>query len=372
MKVVYLSNTLNHYQKALSDELYRILGADYVFLESEEQNQERIKLGWKELDAPYKKCLYKIGDDAALRLINEADAVIYGPVFPLRLIRERERKGKLILVCTERVLKKGDGFSVFFPRLLKYNYFFPFKKNEYLLCMGAYVYHDFRRMGLFRGKGFQFGYFPAKKTLELDALLAAKKPNSLVWAGRMIDWKHPELAIAAAERLRAGNVPFHLKMIGTGELLDSVANLVKEKHLENDVEVLGPRTPEEVRQYMEEAEIFLFTSDRNEGWGVVLNEAMNSGCIPIANRAIGAVPYLVSDRENGLVYERGEEIADLILHLFRDKDRRAAMAENAYKTIRDLWNPCVAAERLVALIACIQSDGNYKNLYADGPYRYIE
>ena len=372
MKVVFLSNSFNHYQKALSDELYRVLGSDYVFMESVEQSQDRIRLGWKELDAPYKKSLYKIGDEAALSLINEADAVVYGTNFPLRLIRQRERKGKLILVCTERLLKKGDGFSVFFPRLLKYNYFFPYRKNVYLLCMGAYVYRDYRRMGLFKGRGFQYGYFPAKKTLEIDALLAAKKPNSLVWVGRMIDWKHPELAIDTAEQLRAGNVPFHLKMIGTGELLDSMAKLVQEKHLENDVEVLGPRSPEEVRQYMEEAEVFLFTSDRNEGWGVVLNEAMNSGCVPIADRSIGAAPYLISDRENGLVYEREEEIPELIKYLFKEKDKRAAIAENAYKTITDLWNPCVAAERLVALINCIQSDGDYKNLYPDGPCKYIE
>ena len=29
---------------------------------------------------------------------------------------------------------------------------------------------------------------------------------------------------------------------------------------------------------MEKADIFLFTSDRREGWGAVANEAMNSAC----------------------------------------------------------------------------------------------
>jgi hypothetical protein len=35
--------------------------------------------------------------------------------------------------------------------------------------------------------------------------------------------------------------------------------------------------PEEVRVHMEQSNIYLFTSDFGEGWGAVLNEAMNSG-----------------------------------------------------------------------------------------------
>ena len=34
---------------------------------------------------------------------------------------------------------------------------------------------------------------------------------------------------------------------------------------------------------MEQADIYLFTSDRNEGWGAVANEAMNSACAMVAD-----------------------------------------------------------------------------------------
>lgn len=47
----------------------------------------------------------------------------------------------------------------------------------------------------------------------------------------------------------------------------------------------------EVRSYMEKADIYLFTSDFNEGWGAVLNESMNSGCAVVASHAIGSVPF---------------------------------------------------------------------------------
>ena len=54
--------------------------------------------------------------------------------------------------------------------------------------------------------------------------------------------------------------------------------MIHDKQLDDCVSMLGAMSPEKVRDYMEAADIFLFTSDFNEGWGAVLNEAMNSSC----------------------------------------------------------------------------------------------
>ena len=47
---------------------------------------------------------------------------------------------------------------------------------------------------------------------------------------------------------------------------------------------------------MEESEIYLVTSDRKEGWGAVVNEAMNSGCAVVADHMIGAAPWMIRQR----------------------------------------------------------------------------
>ena len=72
--------------------------------------------------------------------------------------------------------------------------------------------------------------------------------------------------------------------------------------------MLGAMPPEEVRRHMEKADIYLFTSDFNEGWGAVLNESMNSGCAVVASHAIGSVPFLIKNGENGLIYENGNQL----------------------------------------------------------------
>ena len=77
---------------------------------------------------------------------------------------------------------------------------------------------------------------------------------------------------------------------------------------------------------MAKSDIFIFTSDKNEGWGVVLNEAMSSACAVVANKAIGSVPFLIKDGLNGFTYS----------------------------TIIKEWNANQAAENLFVLIQCLK------------------
>ena len=71
---------------------------------------------------------------------------------------------------------------------------------------------------------------------------------------------------------------------------------------------------------MNEASIFIFNSDRYEGWGAVVNEAMNSGCAVLVSHVCGAAPFLVKQNENGRVYEYGNMtefckfLADYLVH----------------------------------------------------------
>lgn len=235
--------------------------------------------------------------------------------------------------------------------------------------MGAYVHSDFSRMGLFQNRSYRFGYFPQFKLYDLKKLIESKKKNSFVWVGRMIDWKHPEYALDIASQLSKRNIIFELNMIGNGELLQAICKEVRKRHLEDRVHVLGPKSPEDVRIYMEMSEFYLFTSDRNEGWGVVLNEAMNSGCVPIANCNIGSVPYMLEDGINGFIYnnEENDKVLSNIISLIDDPKRKNLIAREAYKTIEKIWNPTVAASRVVDMINDLKSGKTMFKKYIDGP-----
>ena len=120
---------------------------------------------------------------------------------------------------------------------------------------------------------------------------------------------------------------------------------------------------------MEKADIYLFTSDFNEGWGAVLNESMNSGCAVVASHAIGSVPFLIKNGENGLIYENGnqKQLEGKVELLLRDEEFRKKLAVNAYQSIVNVWSADVAAKRFITLCNSLLKGEPVDTLFAEGP-----
>ena len=81
------------------------------------------------------------------------------------------------------------------------------------------------------------------------------------------------------------------------------------------------------------------------------NEAMNSGCALLAAHMIGAVPYLVQDGVDGLIYKDGnrEELFALAERLVCDRELCRKLGRRAYEKITESWNAENAASRLIEL-----------------------
>lgn len=375
MKVVFVSNYFNHHQKPFCDEMYKRLGDDFYFVSTTVMREERKKLGYSQDDSPsYVLHTYKseFQKNKAIDLINDADVVIAGSV-PNDMLLERIRKNKLLFRYSERIYKKPASIfkrAYHFYKLRKNDLF---KKNIYMLCAGAYAAEDFASLGMYKNRMFKWGYFPETKEYDIDKLLSQKKKNTLMWCGRFIDWKHPDDAIELARRLKENGYDFSLNMVGTGIMEEELKTLVLEYGLEDRVHFLGSMPPEKVRDYMEKSEIFLFTSDRQEGWGAVLNEAMNSGCAVVASDEIGSVPFLLCDKENGLIYRSGksDDLYEKTVSVLNRCNNSERLGKVAYIDLKNKWNSDVACERFFELAKKV-SDGDEKNdLFNDGPCAYI-
>lgn len=358
-KIAFVSNYINHHQIPFCDSMYRLLEGAFVFVQTEGMEQERVQMGWHASRRPdYVRCWYE-EPEACRRLVLDCDVALFGGTDDESYIEERLRAGKPVMRVSERLYKTGQWKAVS-PRglLKKYHDHTRYRKSPvWLLCAGAYVASDFRIIRAYPGKMYCWGYFPETRRYDLDTLFSGKGYGEeripyLLWAARMIDWKHPELAVETARTLRERELRFHMDIIGDGELRPMAERLAREYGLEGCVSFPGYQPPEEVRRYMEQADIFLFTSDRQEGWGAVANEAMNSGCALVAGHMIGAVPFLVKNGENGFVYEEGkpEQLFALTETLVRDKDLCRRMGRSAYETIVGAWNAEYAAESLIKLM----------------------
>ena len=352
--IVFISNYFNHHQKPLSEAMAKKLGDGYVFIETEPMSEERKNMGWKMNSFPpyvvNSETFYN-NKNQYMQIINDADVVIIGSA-PEEFIKERRLQKKLIFRYSERPLKKRSEIWKYPIRLIRWhlnNY--PYK-NIYMLCASAYTAGDYRKFGLFKNKCYKYGYFPETKVYsDLDKIVNMKEPNTILWVARLIDWKHPELAVEVAKRLKSDGYSFNMNIIGVGEMEEYIQKCINDESLENEVHILGSKTPEEVREYMEKSEIFMMTSDRQEGWGAVLNESMNSACAVVANKAIGSVPFLLEDNKNGFTYCDGDvdELYDKVKFLLNNPEKRKEFGRNAYKTIANGWNSDIAAERTIAL-----------------------
>lgn len=372
MKVVFVSNYYNHHQVPFSEYMAKRDGVLYTFIETGKISEERKKLGWGIANYPsFVRNAFSSENDynESIRQINEADVVIYGSA-PERLFKERLKTKKLTFKYAERIYKTGFKWWQQPLRFVKNLSRGWSKKNHYLLCASAYSYADFSKTFNFRNRAYNWGYFTQlKKYSDIDELINGKEKNSILWVARLLELKHPESAINVAEKLKKEGYSFNLKIIGTGILEEDIKKSIEEKGLNDCVKMLGSMKPEQVRDYMEKSEIFLFTSDFNEGWGAVLNESMNSACAVVASHAIGSVPLLIEDGKNGFIYKNGDE-DDLFLKtrfLLDNPEKRVEVSKKAYCMISEKWNAEVSAERFLSLVNGINSGEKKPELYTDGP-----
>ena len=364
MKIVFVTNFYNHHQKPFADELYSLFGEDYHFIETSPITEERKNMGWGgDQRPPYVLQNYtgKAQMRECQRIIDDADVVIHGSA-PRSLIETRLKNKKLTFLYSERIYKKRCPIyklPVHFLRNMKNN---ARHKNLYLLCASAYTAADYAKTLTFLGKAYKWGYFPAAKQYnDVDKLIESKPHASMLWTARFIDWKHPEMPLRLAKRLKDAGYSFNIKMIGIGSLEEEIGRSINALGLSDCVTLLGSMKPEQVREHMEQSEIFLFTSDRNEGWGAVLNESMNSACAVVANCAIGSVPFMLKDGENGYMYKDGdvEDLYNKVKLLLDNNEERRSMARNAYLIMVNEWNAENAARKFVALCEKMLS-GEYK------------
>ncbi|MBQ3235621.1 MAG: glycosyltransferase [Clostridia bacterium] len=359
MKIIFISNYLNNHQTELCGALYKMEGVDFCFLQTEEMTEERVKLGWKinESEYPYFKDASTLSKKQLKALIFTADVIIYGDS-AIDITRFVLKRDALVLYYCERLFKRG---KVGFLRRLKCAYKYRVKNRRIkkaVLCASAYASYDFSLFGAFKGRRYKWGYFPKFNEYDINELSNAKiaKPLKLLWVGRIIDWKRTIDVVSLAEKLKCENVDFTLEIVGTGDLEGEIKSEIISRNLSDCVKMTGSLPQSQTRKKMEEASVLIVTSDKNEGWGVVVNEGLNAGCVCICSNAVGSAPYLIKHGENGYLYEacNVDDMKELVVHLYDNAELIKKLSISAYQTLNCGWTPEISAKRLVKLIDCLK------------------
>lgn len=359
MVISFFTNYVNHHQIPLSDELYKLLGTDYHYIATcDTQSLIKRMSGYKDIKRPYIIHSYENEDSMknAFELAIHSDVIIYGTPECLPFVKARYKAGKnkFVLEVGERWLKRGL-LNLLSPRLLKCKWLYftqCSKESAFKLCASAYASHDEHLMMSFKNKCLKWGYFTAVPEIDIEKCIIAKRNISsvrILWVARFLQLKHPERMLQLALILKKKGMNFSIDMIGEGPLFNQIKTKISNWKLDNCVHLLGVMPNNEVIKKMREYHIFCFTSDKHEGWGAVLNEAMSAGCCPVADKHIGSAPFLIKDGENGFLFDGNDmkEFIQKVEFLINNEDKRECMSIEAYRTMKEEWNPNIAAERLV-------------------------
>lgn len=361
MKLVFYSLTLNHHQAAVADALYSILGSDYYFVETSVSHESK---GSTEdySQRPYLITAWKNSElyNTALKLAETADVCMFGGNESLPFLKTRMRLNLLSFYVAEHWLKKGL-LNILSPRLLLFlkEYFLGNWNNKklYHLCASAQAPSDDKILGIFDKKCFKWGYFPKFSGLKKE-YKQSDNIVSIMWCARFLNWKHPELPIQLAHRLKIKGYKFKLDMFGTGLEYQKIKKIASKMDVLDVVSFKGGVSNAEILKQMNEHDIFLLTSDRNEGWGVVANEAMSNGCVLVGSDAVGSTPYLVKDEENGCLFKSCnlDSLMEKMEWLLNNPDKINEISLNGCHTIIDIWSPMNAAKNLLQLIDDLQNE----------------
>ena len=375
MKIVFYSVILNHHQAPVADELWNLCKGEYRFVELMPPNEEINKGGRKYDDRPYliRPWRSETEKTEAMQLAMTADVCVFGGDLSLPYQKARLKKNLLSFEAGERWLKRGY-INLISPRLIKmiasYHLLGWRKKPLYKLCASAYAANDQYLLGTFKGKCFKWGYFTDVKQINVSELNDRKRKDETVlimWCGRFIDWKHPEIVLRLAKEMKLEGLNVHFDLYGDGPMLKEMKTYAHVEGVEDIVSFYGICPNEFITTAMKEHHLFLMTSDRNEGWGAVANEAMGNGCTLIACREAGSIPFLINDGVNGMMYGKDDfkSLVAMVKRVVRDRGLRESMSEKGFKTIMEEWSPKLAANRLLELSQSLIAGAN--NISLDGP-----
>jgi glycosyltransferase involved in cell wall biosynthesis len=126
----------------------------------------------------------------------------------------------------------------------------------------------------------------------------------ILYCGRMMQVKRPDLTIAAFIALAGQRPDWDLVMMGEGPLREPIAASVP-SHLADRVKWLGlVQDTAELASVFAQCDVLVLPSDK-EPWGMVVIEAAAAGLALVMTDIVGASPELVADGENGRVFPPG-------------------------------------------------------------------
>ncbi|MEQ9000880.1 MAG: glycosyltransferase family 4 protein [Coleofasciculus sp. B1-GNL1-01] len=191
---------------------------------------------------------------------------------------------------------------------------------------------------------------PGKQLLYVGRLAAAKGLPVLLESLAMLKSSHPEII---------------LTVVGDGEDRAELEQMTARLELNNNVKFVGYKSQAEVREYMQETDVFVLPSFA-EGVPVSLMEAMAAG-VPVVTTQIAGVSELVENGVSGYIVPAGDSttLADRIKTLLTEPQLRSQFGTAGREKIEKEFNLNHEVARFYRVMAAAL-DGKIESIRPEG------
>lgn len=360
MKIAFYLDCVSPHQVPLAREVVKRVGMDnfrYVYRDAVQE--DRASLGWQMSgDADW---FVHIGThpDVAREWIETADVMLTG-FRDFELFERRKANGLTTFYMSERWFKpigvKCCRRRMCFPgcgRLLNGRYrqmarrFVTGAKRDRrfrYLAMGVHAQNDILKIGFPPDQIIPWAYYvtPSESPIRLTCDGGALR---VIWLGRMLDWKHPDVVIKAARQLQTAGVDTTFTMVGDGPL----KRPLMEKAEGLPVSFMPPQPINKIREMLRAHDVYVLASDSGEGWGAALNEALEEGVYALGTYEAGSSATILREED---LFHAGDwrRLAQLLVRCVQEKQAGTLKGQGIGE-----WSAEKAAERLMTLIDDVQN-----------------
>ena len=254
-----------------------------------------------------------------------------------------------ILLYSNRITDLSAPYLINLKRIIKRSVMLPYwrkkamkerksKYNELAFYSDAIVTLSERCIGIMKSFidipfNARIISIPNPNTFNSPNVLLKQKQKTIIYVGRLTKLEKEPLRLLKIWKILHNNFPnWKLKIIGEGEEKENMRKYVENKRLNN---VFFEGAQFDVMKYYKEASFVCLTSNF-EGWGMVLTEGMQYGCIPFTFNNYGAAFDIIDDGLNGCLISAFDikEYANRLSELMSNELKRLKMSKAAIDKVK--------------------------------------
>lgn len=185
---------------------------------------------------------------------------------------------------------------------------------------------------------------PHSTDIERFPVSNIEKKYRCIYVGDLSGHKQVDIIIKSFAKVLQNHPQERLCVVGDGPEREKLEVLAKKLSITDKVEFTG--YVNDVQSYLAAAKMIIIASE-NEGFPSAMVEGMCSGLVPVST-PVGAIPDVISDGENGLLFANGniEALAECIERLIDDRElyerlRKRVIEQRlrfSHDSITNLWN----------------------------------